>query len=332
MTILEALKFVQRGVARRDLIPGLTNFRIKDGRVTGFNGTLALSAPVDIAFDAAPSAGHFIRALDACDDVITMVQESEHKLIVRSGRFKTAVPCVDLSTVPETIPEGVSVAPHLSMLKAFEVLTPFIGIDASRKWACGVLLAGNSAYATNNVILTEYWLGTPFPYIVNIPSSAVEEVIRIHEELLSVQLCQSSITFHYADGRWIKSQLISAYEWPDVNGVISRAWVLPETNIPRPLMPIPMGLSAACEKLARFGTKDEFYTYFRGTNASTLLNGVEDGGAMVELEGLPETGAFHTMYLSKVLDVATHADFTAYPLPVPFVGPNIRGVVLGIRQ
>jgi hypothetical protein len=331
MTILEALKFVQRGVARRDIIPGLTNFRIADGRVTGFNGVMALSAPVDIGFNAAPGAGHFIRALNACEDVIQVTQQSEDKILVRSGNFKAAVPCISVDKVPATYPEGVVVPSQASVLQAFEVMHPFIGIDASRKWACGILLAGNSAYATNNIVLVEYWLGTPFPYIVNVPSDAVDEVLRIHEEMTSIQLCETSITFHYGDGRWIKSQLVSSVDWPDVSKAMDRGWKTEDGNW-RSLPPVPTGLAPACVKLAAFGSKDEYYTHLRTNYASTMPDGTDDGGALVELGGLPDKGKFHTAYLNDVLAVATSIDLTVYPAPVPFAGGPLRGVILGARE
>lgn len=322
--MLDALKFVQRGVARRDIVPNLTNFRIENGRVTGYNGTIALSAPVDIGFNAAPQAGSFIRALDACDDVISITQESTSRLIVRSGNFRSAVPCIDVKDVPVAAPEGVIVTPHTSILHALEVLNPFIGIDASRKWACGILLAGSSAYATNNVVLAEYWLGVPFPYVVNVPSVLVDEVLLVKEELTAIQLTESSITFHYADGRWIKSQLIST-EWPDVNRALNGSWKDAR------LIPVPRGLAEACNKISRFGSKDECFTYFRGTDVSTMKEGTLDGGALVELSGIPDFGCYHSRYLNDMLAAAEQVDFTMYPRPVPFAGQNLRGVLLGRR-
>src|SRR6476660_8291126 len=110
--MLEALKFVQRGVARRDIVPGLTHFRIVNGRVTGYNGAYSLSAPVDIGFDVAPSAFLFTKALNACEDVITLKMDGPLTLLVRSGNFRMAVPCVPLDSVPETKPEGQVVPSH----------------------------------------------------------------------------------------------------------------------------------------------------------------------------------------------------------------------------
>jgi hypothetical protein len=322
--MLDALKFVQRSVARRDFVPGLTHFRIKDKRVTGYNGTVALSAPVDIGFDFAPHAGLFTKALDVCEDVISLTLDG-NSVVIRSGNFKTSIPCIPLQDVPETYPEGVVVAPHDSILDAFNSLQNFIGVDASRPWSMGILFAGQSAYATNNIVMAEYWLGTPFPHVVNVPSSAIDEVIRIDQELSHLQISDNNITFHYKDGRWVKSQLLNL-NWPDIVTALAVNW--DGSN----LKPIPPGLIAACKKLRLFGDKDGCACYLRGTDISTRATGVTSEGALVELPGLPTKGHFNVRYLLDVLEVSTHMDFERYPKPVPFVGPKLRGAIVGMRE
>jgi DNA polymerase III sliding clamp (beta) subunit (PCNA family) len=321
--MLEALQFVKRGVARRDFVPGLTHFRIKDRRVTGYNGEYSLSSPVDIGFDVAPQANLFTQALNACDDVIALTVEGS-TLLVRSGTFRTAVPCVPLQDVPETVPEGNLLAVHGSLLDAFKSLREFVGTDASRPWATGILFSGQSAFATNNAIVAEYWLGTPFPYVVNVPSAAVDEVIRVGDELTSLQLTDGSITFHYADGRWIKTALL-ALNWPDILTVLNGVWQ------GATMTEITSEFAEACEKLSHFGDRKESKLYFRGTDIATLAEGAVSGGALIEM-ACPSKGIYYTKYLNKMLSAATHADFEAYPRPVPFIGPNLRGCILGVRN
>lgn len=322
--MLEPLKFVMRSVARRDLVPGLSHFRITNGICVGFNGLTAIAAPVEIPFDCAPAAAAFIRALNACEDVITLTQESESRIIVRSGNFTTAVPCIPLGEVPVTLPEGQVMRPPQSMLKAFEVLTPFIGNDASRSWACGVMLEGMSAHATNNIVLAEYWLGAESPFRVNVPSSAVEEVVRIGEELQSVQLSENSITFHYPGGRWVKSQLMTL-EWPNMLAVFDKNW---SAEGMKPVLP---GLVSACEKLALFGDKKDCRIYFRESDVATTLQGTLENGAVVILPGLTGRGCFHTRFLLDVLRVARGINIDKYPEMVPFYGDHLRGGIIGIR-
>lgn len=322
--MLEALKFVQKSVARRDFVPGLTHFRIKDRRITGFNGFVALSAPVDIGFDFAPHAGLFTRALDACEDVIALKLEGG-SINIRSGNFRTSVPCLPLDQTPNTQPEGVIVSPHDSTLDALKSLRRFVGTDESRPWATGILLAGQSAYATNNIVMAEYWLGAPFPHFVNIPSFAIDEVLKIDEELSHLQISESSITFHYKDGRWVKTQLLNL-DWPDLIGLMATCW---DGSM---LEPVPSGLLEACEKLIVFGDKEGCRAFLRGTDISTKIDGVTNEGALIELPGLPSRGCYNLRFLISVLKVATHADFSKYPKAIPFMGDKLRGVIIGMRE
>ena len=56
MDLLDALKFVQGSVAKKELQEGLTHFRIVDGTVRGFNGTISLCSPVPLNIDCTPKA------------------------------------------------------------------------------------------------------------------------------------------------------------------------------------------------------------------------------------------------------------------------------------
>lgn len=319
--MLDQLKFVQRALARRDIIPTLTHFRIEDGRVSAFDGNLSLSAPVDIGFNAAPAGSLFLQALNACDDTVSL-SLVDKKIHVRSGSFRTVVPCVDLADVPTSLPCGSVISTPTSLLTALQTLEPFIGTDASRPWACGIWLHGQSAFATNNVIVVEYWLGVDLPDS-NIPASAVRELLAVKKELVSLQVSDESITFHYEDGRWIKTNLYST-QWPNI-------WqVLDPACDGATFSEVPAGLKEACEKLVRFNDKHDVRCYLRGQDVSTTQRGLEEGGALVELAGLPHKGCYNTAHLAKVLTVAKGVDWERHKR-LPFIGDRLRGVMVGLH-
>ena len=319
--MIEALKFAARAVSRNDRVPGLQHFRIQAGRVTAFNGVLALSAPIAVSFDAAPLALPFLRALDACKSLVSITQESASKLIVRSGPFKAAVPCVSVKDVPAIRPEGIDVVAPAELLTTLAMLKPFICTDEQRRELCGILFAGESAYATNNVVLVERWLGTAFPYRLNVPDVLVDEALRIEEPPLRLQMTDSSVTLHYADGSWMRSQT-NPTPWPDVAGVLDRTWDARRVEIPR-------DLRDACRTLAAFAGKDRRTTFFRGVDVATTFEDTLDT-ALVDVSA-PDCGAYNTKYLSDVLSVADKIDFSAYPNAVSFSGDKLRGALCGTR-
>ena len=81
-------------------------------------------------------------------------------------------------------------------------MLPFIAEDASRPWARGVLFDSQFARATNNIVIVEYWLGsTVFPIPINMPKSAITEVLRIGEEPEKTYVNETNITLIFPECR-----------------------------------------------------------------------------------------------------------------------------------
>ncbi len=211
--MLDSLKFVQGAVAKKDFVPTLTHFRIENNIVKGYNGSLALASPIDLDVTASPKGTTFAKAIKACKDTVSITLTSTQRLSIKSGKFRAFVECTP-EPFPDIEPEGPVIPMEPGLISVVKQLAPFMGIDASRPWALGMLFRDGSVFATNNIIVVERWLGFSFP-VVNIPAAAIKELIRINKDPISVQVCSTSITFNFEEGRWLKSQL-STLEWPDL--------------------------------------------------------------------------------------------------------------------
>ena len=316
--MLEALRFVQGAVAKKDFVAALTHFRIKDRTIVGANGNMALSSPIDLGLDIMPKAGQFIKALQTCQETISMHLTAGGRLSIKSGRFKALVDCIP-DGFPDTTPAGIFVELPDGILPALKALSSFIAEDASRPWARGILLRGSSAYATNNVVLMEYWLKTPFPVAINIPRSAVTELLRIGVEPARLQVCQDSVTFHYEGGQWLKTQLYST-EWPDLNRIFK-----PVPNA----APVPPSLWDALEDLRPFtGKLNQVYL-----SVGKVSTGPDDdeASATSEVPGITAEGVFNLDYLLRLKGFAEKIDLASYPSPCMFFGDNLRGAIIGMR-
>jgi hypothetical protein len=189
--------------------------------------------------------------------------------------------------------------------------------DASRQWARGILFRGRSAFATNNVVLVEYYLGSEFPIEVNIPLVAIEELIRINELPESMLLAENAVTFKYSGDRWLRTQVYTT-QWPEVNRVLEG-----EVN----LQPSVISVSHI----------DEMFPFLDETGRLHLKPGElatsqEEGtGAKLELPLLQHTGVFSAKMLRLALDLQEQIDLSAYPNPCRFVGKNLRGAIIGMR-
>jgi DNA polymerase III sliding clamp (beta) subunit (PCNA family) len=321
--MIDALNFVKGAVARKDFVPALTHFLIKNRTIMGFNGQLALCSPIEVDFECAPKADDFLRVINACSnykETISLHMNENGKLVVRCGKFRAFVECVDASTYPAMVPSGetLPLKETAHILTALEHLMPFVAEDASRPWACGILFDGQCAYATNNIVLIQYWLGHQMPARINIPVSAVRELIRIGEHPVSLQMDGRRLTVRYKDGHWLSTQLFDI-PWPDVSerfdGASNQA-------------PFPEGFFDALDVLAPF-TDEIGRCHLLEGRLSTVAT--RDGGKSVEVAGLVEGGCFNLKQLINLKAVARTIDFTQYPAAVRFAGKVSRGIICGIK-
>ena len=319
--MLDAVRFVRGAVAKKDFVPELTHFRIEDGRITGFNGVIALSSPINLELTARPKAVPFANALARCEDVTTMHLTQSGRLSIKSGKFRALVDCIpndDASLIP-TAPDGVDVDLGDGFMSAVRALDKFQGIDASRVWAMGILFLGQSAYATNNVVFAQYWHGHNLPMRFQIPAAAVAELLRINTTPLRVTATDTTATFHFDDGRWLRTALV-AETWPD--------GALALLDRPFNYGPVPAGLFDGLASIKPFIDTDE-RVFFRGGAIHTSASD-EVGGAAFEVPGLPDGPCFAFKVLN-MLDGITSVDFSPHPNPCGFTAENMRGMFLGLR-
>lgn len=319
--ILDSLKFVKGSIAKKDFLPALTHFVIEKGLVRGYNGVIALCSPIAFDIDCKPKADELINAVTHCDETVVLSMTETGRLRIVSGSYKAFVKCVTEETV-HVLPEGERVEfAGSALLDALKVLEPFVGDDASRPWSNGVLLRGQSAFATNNVTLIEYWVGSDFPSTVNVPHAAIKEMLRIGEAPTHAQLGSNSITFHYTGDRWIRSQLF-ATEWPDLSRILN------EECSPSPIEP---RLFLGLEKLAKRADAMS-RVFIKDGTISTVPFDSGDEGAQYQVPGLQCEGAYAIPMLRLLEGVAEKIDFTSYPKPCLFFGQRLRGAIIGMRM
>jgi DNA polymerase III sliding clamp (beta) subunit (PCNA family) len=317
--MLTELKFVQGAVAKKDFVPALTHFAISEGRVRGYNGMMALCSPIPFDVKCNPKAEPLIKAIGNCTDTIQLAMTKAGRLSVRSGKFKAFIDCVEGDT-PHVLPEGQPIdLDGMVLLEALKVVSPFIGTDASRPWSNGVLLEGQSAFATNNITAVEYWTGASVPRPLNIPSAAVKELLRIDEPLNRIQLTDTSVTFHFEGERWLRTQLL-ATEWPDLRKILS---------CPSNAQPLDELLFEALEQVKPFVDKLGRIRFKGGGKIATHQDDSE--GACYEMDGFDHTGVYQIDMLNLLKGVVTSIDWSTYPSPCMFFGDRLRGAIIGMR-
>jgi hypothetical protein len=318
--MLRELKFVQGAVAKKDLLPAMTHFRIENGTVRSYNGQMAISSPIALDINCCPKADAMVKAIANCNEATTISLTPAGRLSIRSGRFRALVDTIEGDT-PHVQPAGEPFSfDGEAFLEACKVLEPFIGSDASRQWTNGVMFEGQSVYATNNTCLVQYWLGAAFPLRVNVPKAAIREILRVGEAPTHGQVDQSSITFHYTDGRWIRSQLLNI-AWP--MDLITNLLDRPSNPIP-----VPDGFFEGIATIK--GMVD-------GTSRVYLRDGAlrthadHDVGAAWEID-LPAEGLYNLNMMGLLAGVVNTIDLSLYPGPALFFGERLRGAIIGMKM
>lgn len=323
--MLKELKFVSGSVGKSKNDASLAHFIIKDGRVKSFNGTIAMSCPLPTALDVQPDANQLIKAVGNCKDAVELTVTAAGKLRVKSGAFKAFVNCYN-EVIPSPDPEGLPVEiDGKVLLDALKLLSPFMGTDgdSAHAWTNGIFFKGKSAYATNNVCLVEAWVGSVFPLTANVPSVAVKELLRIGEAPTLIQQSPRSVTFHYPNGRWLRTQL-RQQEFPASMIDMFKARELA-------LMSVPGEMWGAVEALSPF-VDDLHRIFFKDGQAFTHAD--SETGASFAVPHLP-TCVFNINMLKLLRPVATKIDFKAYPKSGYFQGVKdgvkVRGLIAPMR-
>lgn len=318
--MLTELKFVQGSVAKKDFVPALTHFLIDNGTVRGFNGMIALCSPIPFDISCKPKAEPLVKAIGNCSDTVALALTPAGRLSIKSGKFKAFIDCHPDEATLHPMPEGEHVGiDGQALLQALKTVAPFIGDDASRPWSNGVLLLGQSAFATNNITLVEYWTGFSAPMPLNLPRAAVKEILRINEAPTDVQVAETSITFHFEGGRWLRSQLFET-KWPDLTRVLSAE------SKPVPLDP---KLFEALKNLKPF-TDKMGRILFKG-NGLIATHDDDAEGAGYELDNFDHSGIYQIEMLGLLEGVVQSIDWSTYPAPCMFFGDRLRGAIVGMR-
>jgi DNA polymerase III sliding clamp (beta) subunit (PCNA family) len=315
--MLNTLKFVSGAISKKNLVPYMSHFCIQNGTIRSYNGMISLCSPIPIDLDCHPKADLMVKAIANCDSTIALSITNAGRLKVQSGKFKAFIECLSEVT-PDIQPEGeFTTIDGKLLIEALTNLYKFIGDDASRPWSSGVLLSNGSAYATNNVCIIEHWLGFAPKVPINIPKQAIREILRIGETPETIQMAERSITLHYSDGRWIKSQLLETC-WPDIGKIL---------NVECNPSAINNEIFDGLEVLKPFVDNLGSIHISPGLLAtSTDL----DTSANYEVKDLNFDGIFNIEMLNLLKGTVTTIDWGISPCL--FFGDRLRGAIIGMRR
>lgn len=139
------------------------------------------------------------------------INVTDQFLTVKSGKVRGRVQLVQ-DQYPRTTPDPPDAKALPGITSVLKALLPFAAEDASRPWATSVCLRDGYGYATNNVVIARHPLQGKVRNVINIPSLSVQSIVE-RGDVTTIGHSDTSVTFYYEDGSWVRSLLVSG-DWP----------------------------------------------------------------------------------------------------------------------
>lgn len=309
-----AIAKVTGAVANKHINATFTHYLMKDKRVYASDGRVTASAPIPQDLECAISAADLDAALARMEDPTFVLDGGT--LIVKEGRKRASIKTLAIDAFTHVVPDQAETNPvPESFFTTLKKVRPFISDNASRPWALCAYVHEDHIYATNNVVLVRAPIEGHLEGLL--PSWAIDFVIERDERPTSVFGNDNYIAFFWADGSWLRAQLVND-QFPG-----AAIEMLATADMPRGEQ-----LSEEWKEAVR---------YVAGLSESEIRIGPEQMkgaknvlDAIVDIETpVREETSWHPQFLLPVLDVATHWDLDTWPRPSPWFGPGIEGIIVG---
>jgi hypothetical protein len=224
---------------------------------------------------------------------------------------------------------GVSVYDITSDPLFFEklrVLRDFCGTDATRAWTLGVYFEGTEMYATNNVTIVVspllFDVGMPG---FTVPTKAIDALLSLATLPTKLVVPQSNgyVAFAVSKSWWLRTTCINLPWSIDAarNFFDKNAWQ--SFSLKRIDDEMRVAISHISASLPQ--ETSPIYIVDRNVSSSLDLDEQEEGTSIV-CDTAAVRCALTSATATRIATHATHADFSQFPAPIPFLGKTIRGV------
>lgn len=314
--LIAALKFV--GMAQRDAgVKHQTHCIINNHWCVAFDGVLTIGCKVQEDISACPNSKQLLAALLKCGQQISISQLNEFVLSIKSEKFKASIDCISFEDMPISSPD-VNVAKLTEEVKkAFECVAWLTQEGATRAFECGALLTtAGSVVATNAHVLLEYWHGCQIPGEILVPKAALVSVINSGKTLTGIGASGTSVTFHFEDESFIKSQ-IYLDPYPNYSAIFD--------NYEGPITSLPKDFFVAVDAVSAFSNK-----MIKLAGDKMQSHEIDELGATYEI-AVPDGYCFDFKYLKACQAHFFNTKFRELN-GVAFSNGNVRGVIAGGRM
>lgn len=327
--LLDRVKWITDAVASQKIgVNALNSYLLRNGKIHASDGRMVVGTPFPFGDEAVlVPAKEFERVLgNKPEGPFDWLFEPD-RLVLKRGRFKGRIktlPVDDWVWPIDSNPKLQDVP--IGLVAAFEKLLPFVSENATKPWATCIGIIGDDLFASNNIVVAcvPCATGAPTPeYLV--PRWVAEFVVKRAEGLDQWACDENTITFTWEDGSWMRSALIMD-QFPPVQKVMEAYFIgVPDVEMTKEW-------KKALRRVARI-TEDavvKLREHEVVSESGEVLSVEDDAGTPVP-EGMTES-RWDIRFLDPILDIATHWNPRLYPKAAPWIGPGIKGIILGTRE
>lgn len=308
-----------------------THFRLFPDRLYAADGTLTASYPINVGEINIPGLGvavgcplfaRFRDALAACKETATL-HGLNGKLCIQDGAgFRALVPCLTNRDVIAIVEPDRLVMPIGPSIRDALITAGKLASDSAQEMLCAsVWLRPRTAVGTNRTAMLEYWHGFDLPpegFVI--PKTAINALAKLAEYPTAIGFCETSLTFFFENGAWLKTQLYSE-KWP-----VSSTDKLLNFNVNA--LPLTPDFFPTVKKLKKFVEGNLLYADTREMYTEIAV----DAGVMQAIViGLTENFT-QTFNIKDLLLLEEHIKLLeprASNGHAYFFGNNLRGVLVG---
>lgn len=315
-SLVAALKFAKVAQSKAGTV-AQQHCIISGGWLAASNGVLTVGHKVEEDLQACPHSTNLLEALLKCGQELSITQLSVNTLAIKSGLFKALIPCASFSELEITAPDTPIAAIDDRVKAALECVLPLATEGAQNAALAAVLLQSETAVATNGAAVLEAWHGISLPPGLLLPKVAANAIAKAGKPLASFGYSQSSATFYFDDGSFIKTQLFSE-RYPHYQSFFNgetNAWDLPE------------GFFTAVHAIESFSRNG--VVYFDENAVSSHEH--ENEASTYQIEGLPDGMAFNAKLLTLVEHAFKKVEFQKSRNRAVFFGENCRGILMAVE-
>lgn len=316
----EALEKVKSAVSQKDVVAHLTHYLIAGGQIVASDGRMTAGAPFPDQRTFLVPAEDFEKVVMRLgkDPVITL---EENAIVVKAGRYRATVRTLDPAQYHYQLPEGECLAVPGGFLDRLRAVRPFVSDNATQPWSLCVHCTHERLAAANNICAAiSKDSGLPPGTNALLPIWAVDYVLSRKEGLTGLHISANSMAFRWADGSWMRTQLVAA-EFPT-----QLDKMLGET--PEPDWEIPADWREAYARVADL-TDDAVRLHGDRIVGGRADRTTVEGEAFTPVHKEDGHTTWNPKFLTPVIEAATHWKPDAYPRPAPFRGRLIFGLIMG---